>query len=62
MIERDIYCDDILNQIAAAQSALSALSRVLLERHLKSCVVSRIQTEDTAVLDELLTTFGKLMR
>jgi len=62
MIERDIYCDDILNQIAAAQSALSALSRVLLEHHLKSCVVSRIQTEDMAVLDELLTTFGKLMR
>ena len=38
MLDKDVYCDDILNQIAAAQSALNALSRVILERDRKSVV------------------------
>lgn len=62
MIEEDVYCDDVLNQIAAAQSALSALSRILLEQHMKSCLVDRIQNNDESVIDELMSTINKLMR
>jgi DNA-binding FrmR family transcriptional regulator len=62
MIEADVYCDDVLNQIAAAQSALSALSRILLEQHMKSCLVERIQNDDETVIDELMSTINKLMR
>lgn len=62
MLEKDAYCDDILHQIAASQSALDALSRVILERHMKSCLVSRIQSGETEVVDELITTIQKLMR
>lgn len=39
MIEDDRYCVDILNQIAAARSALDALGVEILTRHLESCVV-----------------------
>jgi len=62
MIDKDIYCDDILNQIAAAQSALNALSRVILERHMKTCLIERIQDGDTVVIDELLITVEKMMK
>lgn len=62
MIEKDIYCDDILNQITAARSALDALSRVLLENHLKSCVVSRVQSGDLDVVEEVLTTIQRMMK
>lgn len=62
MIEKDIYCDDILNQIAAARSALDAMSRVLLENHLKSCVVSRVQAGELEVVDEVLTTIKRMMK
>lgn len=62
MIEKDIYCDDILNQISAANSALNALSRVLLENHLKSCIVTRVQSGDVAVIDEVLTTIQRMMK
>lgn len=62
MIEKDAYCDDILNQIAAAQSALHSLSRVILENHLKGCLVSRIQNDELEVVDELLLTMQKLMK
>lgn len=62
MIEKDAYCDDILNQIAAAQSALQGLSRVILENHMKSCLVDRIQNGETEVVDELLVTIQKMMK
>lgn len=62
MIERDVYCDDILNQISAAQSALHGLSRLILENHMKSCIVNRIEEGDYEVVDELLATIQKMMR
>ncbi len=39
MIEDERYCVDILNQIAAARSALDALGVEILTRHLESCVI-----------------------
>ncbi|TBL68277.1 metal-sensitive transcriptional regulator [Paenibacillus thalictri] len=62
LIEKDTYCDDVLNQIAAAQSALNSVGRLLLEGHMKSCVVERIQDGDREVIDELLITMNKLMK
>lgn len=62
MIEKDIYCDDIINQITAIQSALNGLSRVLLERHMKTCLIERIQDGDADVIDELLITVEKMMK
>lgn len=62
MIERDVYCDDVLNQIAAVQSALNSVGRLLLEGHMKSCIIERIQAGEHEVIDELLVTVNKLMR
>lgn len=39
MIDEDRYCLDILDQIAAARSALDALGVELLSNHLESCVL-----------------------
>jgi DNA-binding FrmR family transcriptional regulator len=62
MIERDTYCDDVLNQLAAIQSALNSVGKLLLEGHMKSCVIERIQEGDHEVIDELLKTMGKLIK
>lgn len=62
LIEKDTYCDDILNQIAAVQSALNGVGKLLLEGHLKSCVVERIREGDQEIIDELLITVNKLMK
>ncbi|MDF2723424.1 MAG: hypothetical protein K0Q59_3099 [Paenibacillus sp.] len=62
MIERDTYCDDVLNQIAAIQSALNSVGKLLLEGHMKSCVVERIQAGESEVIDELMITVHKLMK
>ncbi|CAM4226659.1 metal-sensing transcriptional repressor [Bacillus manliponensis] len=62
MIEKDVYCDDILNQLAAVQSALNGVGKLLLEHHMKSCVIERIQNGESEVVDELLKTVNKLMK
>ena len=62
MIEKDTYCDDVLNQIAAIQSALNGVGKLLLEGHMKSCVVERIQAGDQDVIDEILVTMNKLIK
>lgn len=45
MVEEDRYCVEILNQIAAARSALDALGVELLTRHLESCVLGGTGSE-----------------
>jgi CsoR family transcriptional regulator, copper-sensing transcriptional repressor len=62
MIEKDTYCDDVLNQIAAIQSALNSVGRILLEGHMRSCVVERLEQGDEEVIEELLKTMSKLMK
>ena len=62
MIERHVYCDDILNQIASAQSALYGVAKLLLEKHMKSCVVEQLQAGDEEVIDEVVKTIFKLIK
>lgn len=62
MVEKDIYCDDILNQIAAIQAALNSTGKLLLDKHVKSCVKERILSGDDDVLDEVLKTIQKLIK
>ncbi|MDF2958504.1 MAG: CsoR family transcriptional regulator [Paenibacillus sp.] len=62
LIEKDTYCDDVLNQISSIQSALNGVGKLLLEHHMKSCLVERIQEGDQEVIGELLTTINKLMK
>ena len=62
MIERHAYCDEVLNQISSAQSALDGASRLLLERHMKSCVKEQLQAGDEKVIDEVLKTIFRMIR
>ena len=62
MIERDEYCDDVLNQISSVEAALNGVRKMLLEAHIKSCVVEQIQDGKITVVDELMKTIGKMVR
>ncbi|MBC8185602.1 metal-sensing transcriptional repressor [candidate division KSB1 bacterium] len=62
MIAENVYCDDILNQISAIQSALTSVSKLLLDAHMKSCVVEQIKEGKIEVIDEVMKTIDKLMR
>ena len=62
MLENDAYCNDILQQSAAASSAIHAFNQELLSAHIKGCVVNDIKQGDDAVVDELVRTIRKLMK
>ncbi|MFZ5643655.1 MAG: metal-sensitive transcriptional regulator [Bacillota bacterium] len=61
MVEKDVYCDDILNQIASVQAALNSTGKMILDKHLRSCVKERILSGDNEVFDELLKTIHRLL-
>jgi DNA-binding FrmR family transcriptional regulator len=46
MVEKDVPCEDILVQISAAKSALHKTGQVILEGHLRNCVLTGIESGD----------------
>lgn len=61
MIEEGVYCDDILNQISSAQSALNGVAKLLLEKHMRFCIKEQIVAGDEKVIDELMNTIFRMM-
>ena len=62
MLDEDAYCVDILTQVSAIRSALSAFSRELLSEHIKTCVTNDIKAGMEDTVDELLDTIYKLTK
>ena len=61
MIEKDVYCNDVLVQISAAQAALDSVSKMVLENHIRGCLVKKIQAGEVEIIDELIVTIGKML-
>ena len=61
MIEKDAYCDDVITQVAAAQAALDSISKLILENHIRCCLVNKIRNGEDEIVDELIVTIGKLL-
>jgi DNA-binding FrmR family transcriptional regulator len=62
MIEEDSYCDDILTQISASKGALNGVSKLVLENHLKNCLVRDIKENKEETIDELLITIERMLK
>ena len=56
MVEDERYCIDILIQITAVKSAVNAVGVMILENHIKGCLINAIENneEDKDVLIEEL--------
>lgn len=61
MVEKDAYCDDIINQISAAKAALNSTAKLVLENHMRSCLVEKIKNGEDEIIEELLVTIKKLL-
>jgi DNA-binding FrmR family transcriptional regulator len=63
MVEDEKYCVDILLQISAVQGALEQVSKILMARHIESCVVDSLQAgserERARKIDELIEVFSR---
>lgn len=60
MVEQDAYCIDVLTQTKAVRSALEKTDEVLLEEHLKHCVVDHIKEgKSEQAVTEIMKVFSK---
>jgi CsoR family transcriptional regulator, copper-sensing transcriptional repressor len=63
MVEEDKYCVDILLQLTAVEGAVEQVQRLLLGRHIESCVADAIRSGSTRdrqkKVDELLDVFSR---
>lgn len=64
MVEADRECMQVLKQIAATSGALRSLGTVLLEEHLKGCVVTAIQDQGDAseMIEQVVDIFNKFSK
>lgn len=62
MVERDVYCTEILVQVAAVNAALNSFNKVLLANHIRTCVARDIREGKEETIDELVETLKKLMK
>ncbi len=60
MVEDGEYCIDVIHQSQAVQRALEEADGVILENHLKTCVVNHIKKGNVKVsTDEIMKVFRK---
>ncbi len=66
MVEEGKYCVDILLQISAIQGALEQVRKILLGRHIESCVAEAMasgrEADRQKKIDELLEVFTRYAR
>lgn len=61
MIAGDAYCDDVLAQTAAARSALERTALVVLEHHMKHCLIDRVRAGQVEIVDELVESLSRML-
>ena len=59
MLEAQRPCLEVLIQLAAAQSALRQVSRIVLRNYLENCATQAIRRSDPKVYDELMDAIFK---
>jgi DNA-binding FrmR family transcriptional regulator len=62
MVEEDKYCIDVLTQISASTSSLRAVGLLVLEDHIRGCVVDGDPDDREATLDELNRAIERFVR
>ena len=62
MVERDVYCPDILFQASAVSKALDSFCKELLGQHIRTCVVDDLEAGRYESVDELVRVIQRLMK
>lgn len=60
MVEDDVYCIDIINQIQAIQAALSKVNVQILDDHLRGCLATAVRGDDAVERERMLSEIGTL--
>ncbi|MDO4812314.1 MAG: metal-sensing transcriptional repressor [Eubacteriales bacterium] len=62
MVEDGRDCSEVLVQLAAVRSALSATGRMILKDHIEHCIVDAVEQNDTEAIRELNRAIDQLLK
>lgn len=62
MVEDGRDCSEVLVQIAAVKSALNNVGKVILQDHIRHCIVDAVEEDDQQAIDDLCAAIDKFMK
>ena len=62
MVEEGYDCTEVLVQLAAVRSALDNTGKVILQDHLRHCMVEAVAEGDQDAIDDLCSAIDKFMK
>lgn len=62
MVDKDVYCVDVITQTSAVKQGLSNIEDVLLEGHLGHCLINQIKKGETEKAKKEILKVYKLKR
>ena len=62
MVEDGRDCSEVLVQLAAVKSAINIVSKVILQDHIRHCIVDAVEDNDQQALDDLCAAIDKFMK
>ena len=62
MVEEGYDCTEVLVQLAAVRSALDNTGKVILQDHLRNCMVEAVEEGDDSAIDDLCQAIDKFMK
>ena len=62
MVEEGYDCSEVLVQLAAVRSALDNTGKVILQDHLRHCMVDAVAAGDENAIDDLCSAIDKFMK
>ena len=62
MVEEGYDCTEVLVQLSAVRSALDNTGKVILQDHLRHCMVDAVAAGDEQAIDDLCSAIDKFMK
>ena len=62
MVEEGVDCSEVLVQLAAVRSAVNNTGKVILQDHLRHCMVDAVAAGDQEAIDDLCEAVEKFMK
>ena len=60
MVSEDAYCIDVIRQVQATQAALNKVNAMVLEDHMKSCLITAVRGEDAGERERVLNEIAEV--
>lgn len=62
MVEEDCDCSEVLVQLAAVRAALDGAGKVILQDHIRHCMVDAVKAGDESAIEDLCVAIDKFMK